>query len=240
MISTYRPRNLPTWIDWHEFESPEPLADALSNVVADALTAGIAEHHQATLIISGGSTPRPFFKALSCKEIPWAKVNITLADERFVPATHADSNERLVRQQLLINRAAKARFVPLYQEGASAAQVAVKAAEEISRLHQPFEVLVLGMGNDGHTASLFPGSPLLAQALQSQCEAACLPMQPQEAPHQRITLTFPVLAGCRKIILHIAGEEKLKTLAQALLSEDVLSMPIRAFLKHPLSIYWSK
>lgn len=238
--NAHRPANLPEWIDWQEFAGPETLATELSTVVADLLVKGIVDHQSATLVVSGGSTPLPFFKALSLKDVPWANINITLADERFVPVTHPDSNERLVRQKLLINRAAAARFVSLYQEGKSAAQVAVIAAEEINKLHQPLDVLVLGMGNDGHTASLFPGSPLLAHALQPECEDACLQMQPQQASHDRITMTYPVLAACRKIILHIFGEEKLETLEQALSSTDELAMPIRAFLKQPMSIYWSK
>ncbi len=238
--NAHRPANLPAWIDWHEFAGPEPLATELSTVVTDALQSGVIDHEQATLIVSGGGTPLPFFKALSQKTLLWEKVTITLADERFVPTTDPDSNERLVRQHLLINNAIAARFVPLYRQGESVAQVAAIAAEEINRMHRPLDVLILGMGNDGHTASLFPGSPLLAHALQSECEDACLHMQPQQAPHSRITLTYPVLAACRKIILHISGAEKLATLIQALSSTDELVMPIRAFLKRPMSIYWSK
>jgi 6-phosphogluconolactonase len=245
MAVSNRPLNLPHWIDWIEHLDRESLALALSQQVAAALLHGIRDHARSTLVVSGGSTPLLFFQALSAQALPWDKVNVTLADERLVPPDHEDSNERLVRENLLIDRAAMARFIPLYPQASdetleTVAHAAALTAEVINQLHQPFDVLVLGMGTDGHTASLFPGSPLLGHALNPECEDACVPMHPVNAPWDRLTLTLPVLAGCRKIFLQLHGADKLKTLALALSSEDEMEMPIRAFLKQPLAIYWSQ
>lgn len=253
MASTNRPLGLPEWINWIEFADRDSLARALAEQVSEQLSQAIATHGEATLVVSGGSTPLPFFKALSKKDrpstrnkssrqatLPWEKVNVTLADERFVAADHQDSNERLVRENLLVAEAAVAKFIPLYHQGLTLAQSAVESSKVIRALPHPLDVLVLGMGNDGHTASLFPASPSLAEALSTECKAACLPMHPLNAPHERLTLTLPVLSTCRLILLHIVGEDKLTTLEKALSSDDNLIMPIRAFLKKPLSIYWSK
>lgn len=213
------------------------LASALAENVAGALRAAIDSHGQATLVVSGGRSPIAFFKALAQQPLPWAKVLVSLADERWVPTSHEDSNEALVRRHLLQGPAAEARLLGLYHSAGSLEEAA-ELTEQALRDLPVIDVLVLGMGTDGHTASLFPGSPNLEQALSDECSRRCLPMLAPSVPHQRLTLTLPLLRAARLPLLAIEGAGKLAVLEQALQQDNHKNMPISAFLRAPLEIYW--
>lgn len=228
---------LPQGVLARSHTSAEALADALALAVAAALRQAIAERGQATLVVSGGRSPIAFFDALAQQALPWQRVLVSLADERWVPVNHASSNEALVRRHLLRGPAAEARFLGLYQVANSLEQAAELADQALAEL-PPIDVLVLGMGDDGHTASLFPGSPNLDLALQADCPRRVLPMQAPNAPAQRLSLTLALLAGARLPLLAIQGPAKLATLRAALAGDEVASMPIRALLHSPLEIYW--
>ncbi|HEX5843684.1 MAG TPA: 6-phosphogluconolactonase [Pseudomonas sp.] len=228
---------LPQGVQARSHTSAEALADALALAVAAALRQAIAERGQATLVVSGGRSPIAFFDALAQQALPWQRVLVSLADERWVPVNHASSNEALVRRHLLRGPAAEARFLGLYQVANSLEQAAELADQALAEL-PPIDVLVLGMGDDGHTASLFPGSPNLDLALQADCPRRVLPMQAPSAPAQRLSLTLALLAGARLPLLAIQGPAKLATLRAALAGDEVASMPIRALLHSPLEIYW--
>ncbi|WP_192985720.1 6-phosphogluconolactonase [Pseudomonas sp. EggHat1] len=215
----------------------ERLAQALAVRVADALRQAITSRGKATLVVSGGRSPVPFFEALAQQQLPWAQVLVSLADERWVPVNHAGSNEALVRRHLLRGPAAEARFLSLYQVAGSLEQAAELADAAVAEL-VPIDVLVLGMGDDGHTASLFPHSPNLHQALQPDCARRVLPMLAPSEPAQRLTLTLPVLASARLPLLAIQGQAKLNTLSAALMPGETAQLPIRAFLNSPLEIHW--
>lgn len=227
----------PAGVVTHGFARAQHLASALAERVAAALREAIAENGQATLVVSGGRSPIAFFQALATQALPWSKVLVSLADERWVPVSHEDSNEALVRRHLLQGPAAEARLLGLYHSAASLEQAA-ELTEQALRELPPIDVLVLGMGTDGHTASLFPGSPNLPQALQVDCPRRCLPMLAPSVPHQRLTLTLPVLKAARLQILAIEGQSKLVVLEQALQQRDPHHMPISAFIGAPLNIYW--
>lgn len=213
------------------------LAQALAENVAGALRTAIDSHGHATLVVSGGRSPIAFFKALAQQDLPWAKVLVSLADERWVPVGHEDSNEALVREHLLQGPAAEARLLGLYHS-ASSLEEAAKLTEQTLDDLPAIDVLVLGMGADGHTASLFPNSPNLDDALSENCSRRCLPMLAPSVPHQRLTLTLPLLKAARLPLLSIEGEGKLRVLEQALQQRDHNAMPISAFLNAPLEIYW--
>lgn len=213
------------------------LASALAENVAGALRAAIDSHGQATLVVSGGRSPIAFFKALAQQPLPWAKVLVSLADERWVPTSHEDSNEALVRRHLLQGPAAEARLLGLYHSAGSLEEAA-ELTEQALRDLPVIDVLVLGMGTDGHTASLFPGSPNLEQAFSDECSRRCLPMLAPSVPHQRLTLTLPLLRAARLPLLAIEGAGKLAVLEQALQQDNHKNMPISAFLRAPLEIYW--
>jgi 6-phosphogluconolactonase len=229
--------DLPLGVVARSHSDGKHLAQDLANAVAEALRVAIDSHGVATLVVSGGRSPIAFFECLAKQALSWAQVVISLADERWVPVSHADSNEGLVRRHLLCGPAAAARFIGLYQPAADLEQAALKADQALAEL-PPIDVLVLGMGDDGHTASLFPGSPNLHDALQADCPRRCLPMRAPSVPHQRLSLTLPLLTSARLPLLALQGQGKLETLAAALADGEVASMPVRALLHSPLEIYW--
>ena len=228
---------LPTGVIARSDVSAEAHADALALRVADALRQAIDNRGSATLVVSGGRSPVAFFEALAQQALPWAQVLVSLADERWVPVNHASSNEALVRRHLLRGAASEAKFLGLYRVAGSLEQAAELADAAFAEL-PPIDVLVLGMGDDGHTASLFPHSPNLHQALQPDCARRVLPMLAPSEPAQRLTLTLPLLASARLPLLAIQGQAKLNTLSTALQPGKIAELPIRAFLHSPLEIHW--
>lgn len=223
---------------WKTWKTPAEQARGLADVVADALREALVERGSALLVVSGGRSPVAFLEALSGAVLDWSKVAVSLADERWVPESHPDSNAGLLRRHLLKGVAAKAHFIGLYQPAPSLEEAADKANQCLHELAQPIDVLVLGMGDDGHTASLFPGSPGLSEALDPASQRRCLPMWAPSVPHQRLTLTRALLQGARVQLLAIQGEAKLATLNAALSDNDEYRMPVSAFLRSPLSIHW--
>lgn len=229
--------DLPVNVVAHSLADAQQHAQVLAEDVARALRLAVETQGTASLVVSGGRSPVAFFEALSRQQLDWECVQVSLADERWVAPDEADSNEGLLRRHLLQNQAAKAQLIGLYQSAGSHEEAARLAGQGLSELKRPIDVLVLGMGDDGHTASLFPGSPLLAEALREDCAELCLPMQAPSAPRQRITMTYPLLASARLRCLAIQGSSKLDALRQAL-EADPMQMPIRAFLQSSLEIYW--
>lgn len=224
------------------FDNASQLAQRLADKVADLLQEAIDSRGKASLVVSGGSTPVELFKLLSNKPIDWSDVYITLADERWVDVTSSNSNEALVKTHLLKNKAACAKFTGLKNMFLSAAEGCQMADEKLHHFPQRFDVVILGMGNDGHTCSWFPCAQRseLVNALTS--DNSCAAVIPTTALHQRITLTKTRILASRQIFLHLVGEQKLAVYRQALENTDVYSMPIRAVLaqhKTPLDVYWS-
>jgi 6-phosphogluconolactonase len=221
-----------------DFRDKQQLAEALAEAVAGNLKAGVKSRGAASIAVSGGSTPARFFKALSERtDVPWDKVTVTLVDERWVGETSDRSNGRLVRANLLQGRAAAATFVPLYQGGTTPDAYASGAAQRA--VPQPFDAAILGMGNDGHTASFFPGGDTLDEALTA--EGPVVAIRAPGAGEPRVTLTLKVLLASRALYLHIEGGEKVETLRKAEAEGPVEDMPVRAILRQtqtPLTIYW--
>lgn len=225
-----------------EFKDSPTLVAALAGQVAELLREGIRERGKASLVVSGGSTPVPFFAALSALALDWEQVTITLADERWVDPTDAASNEQLVRLHLLQNRAAAARFVGLKTGAATAVQGEKECAARLALVPRPFDAVILGMGNDGHTASLFPEAARLGEALNMDSGTLCLAITPPTAPHERMTLTLPALLQSRQIILHLVGPGKRAVYERALAKGPVAEMPIRAVLGQtfaPVTVFWA-
>lgn len=224
--------------------SAEALVETLAEQIADELCQAIDERGQASLIVSGGRTPAALFERLSQIELPWHKVWISLADERWVEPEHEASNEQLVRRTLLQNHAAAANFVPMKNAAATPEAGASQASEALAQIPEPFDVLILGMGDDGHTASLFPCSAELEAGLSLQAPR-CLAVNPTSAPHPRISYSFPALKHSRHIILLITGDSKWQVYQQALQSgsvDAIRQMPIRAFLHSSevlMDVYWA-
>lgn len=221
------------------FPNREALAQALARDVAAAVSARLAVQVEAMVAVSGGTTPALFFAALSQADLDWSRVIITLVDERWVPEESGRSNAALVRRHLLINNAAAAQFVPLYN-GASSPQSGRDAlAAQFAQLPLSLAAAVLGMGEDGHTASFFPGGDRLAMALAPAQGQSFEVINAPNAVEPRITLTLPALLTADLLALHIEGERKHEVLGQALSEGPVEAMPVRAVLRHNPKIYWS-
>jgi 6-phosphogluconolactonase len=223
----------------HEFASRDDLAHALAQAVSERLAAAIKASSSASIAVSGGSTPGLFFETLSRAEIDWSKVTITLVDERLVPDTSPRSNAALVKAKLLQNNAASATFLPLYGTGDLAADAAA-AGKTLRAIGHPIDVAVLGMGNDGHTASFFPDAAELEALLDPAATELVSGVHAESAGEPRLTMTLPALIGARFLALHIEGAEKKVTLDRAL--DAGSRLPIRRVLDaspHPVEIFWA-
>lgn len=226
----------------HAFANGAELAGKLADKVVETLSAAIAARGSASIAVSGGSTPKAFFQALSSRALGWGNVTITLVDERFVPADNPRSNHLLVQENLLKDKAAAAKFLPLYQAVASVEEAAAVATEKTKVVSQPFDVAILGMGNDGHTASFFPGGSNLLTALDPNTPRGIITMEAEGAGEPRLTFTFSSLQDARLLVLHIEGEGKKDVLAKAEAPGEETEMPIRAMLRRaasPVEIYWA-
>lgn len=226
----------------HDFGNGSELAEALADNVAGALAAAIIARGAATLAVSGGNTPKAFFGALSRHALDWSKVTVTLVDERMVPPAHERSNHRLASLFLLQNKAAEARFVPLYRPGDDAAVMAHAAASAIDALALPFDVVVLGMGTDGHTASFFPHGTTLDAVTDLACGQSVMSIEAPGAGEPRLTLTLPRIVEAGLVVLHIEGDEKQAVLLKAMQAGPEAELPIRSVLRHatrPVEIYWA-
>ncbi|NQZ21971.1 MAG: 6-phosphogluconolactonase [Colwellia sp.] len=227
----------------NNFAQRADLDNALASKVADLLSVAISQNGSASIAVSGGSTPKGFFTALSNKDIDWQNVTITLADERWVEFDSKDSNTRLVHENLLQNNASAATFFHLRKESEFNQATLAKLNSDAKESLLPLDVLILGMGEDGHTASLFPCSEQISVALDINNSDALMKVVPQTAPHERITFTYAHLAASKNIILHLCGEGKKVVLEKALASDNQQEMPIRAFLQNPdinTQVYWAE
>ena len=229
---------MPHLTQFHHASSRSALAQALALFVGERLQAGLSQRGQALLVVSGGSTPVPFLEALAQIELDWSRVTVTLADERWLAPEHVDSNERLVRTHLLHGRAQAAQFVPLYREALSPESAHKQLESDLAGLPWPADAVVLGMGGDGHTASLFPHAPELSRGLSQshtdRCIAVGIPAPPN-VPVARISLTRHALLDTRALIIHITGGDKWALLQQALLAGPEADLPIRLALHQQLA-----
>lgn len=227
----------------HRFSSIESLASALAARVAGDLAFGIESCGHASLMVSGGQTPIHFFSALARVSLDWRRVTIGLVDERWVAADHEDSNERLVREALLTRHAAAATFIPMKNAAISAVTGQRACEDAIAGLPRPFDVVVLGMGSDGHTASLFPKAPQLVAALDRARPALTIATDPVTAPHERMSLTLRGLLGSRRVVLMLSGPAKWQVYQRARLLGSHAEYPVRAVLDQtevPVDVYWSR
>lgn len=226
--------------DWRVFPSREALAQALADAVAGELADAIVRRGQALLAVSGGSTPQLFFDALSRKDLDWAKVTVTLVDERFVAESSPRSNAGLIRKHLLTNEASAARFVPLYRQDKTAEQAACETSAVLAALPFPLDAAILGMGTDGHTASFFPDADNLETLTDPASTALVEPVVAPSAGEPRLTLPLARLTEARFLALHIEGEEKRAVLDTALAPGS--DLPVSAVFRHakaPVPVYWT-
>ncbi|WP_416051547.1 6-phosphogluconolactonase [Cupriavidus basilensis] len=216
-------------------------AAALALSVAEQLSVLIENKGDAYLAVSGGRTPVPFFQALSIQRLPWQHVDIMLVDERAVLPDHTDSNARLVEENLLRGEAAKARFIPLVTEKCATPD-RIDVAKALTQANVGFsqpDLVVLGMGEDGHIASLFADAPEYAQAMDLSAPPGYTATSPRGAAHRRITLNRAALLGASKLIVAIGGASKREVFALASHAQD-FALPISYIIHQdtvPIDVY---
>lgn len=215
-------------------------AEAAAAAIEHGLAEGLRLRARASFVATGGSSPGPVYRRLRGARVDWARVVVTLSDERFVPPASEHSNERLVREHLFDGEPAKAHLVPLWSDAPDPAAAAA-AAEPALRAMAPFDAVLLGMGEDGHIASLFPGSPTLSEGMDLSSERLALGVaDPHGAPPlPRITLTLGALTATRAVIVLVSGEAKKQVVERAVAGE---MLPVGALLRQeraPVRILWS-
>jgi 6-phosphogluconolactonase len=224
------------------FPNAAALTRALAADIAAALEDGLGAGRGASLVVPGGHTPVPVFEELSAIDLDWEDVWITLTDERWVDTTSDSSNEHLVRQHLLRNAAAKATLVGLKSRAADPKSGAAAAWSAVADMPRPFDFVLLGMGDDGHIASLFPNSPGLDVALDLKQHPTCIGMTGAAEPRARLSLNLRALLDSRRIAIAIFGASKWATYQRAKASGPIGEMPVRALSLQqnvPVTVYWA-
>ena len=227
----------------NKFETKAQLEASLASAIVAQLNKDIEQSGKAVIAVSGGSTPKALFEELSNTDLDWSKVIVTLIDERWVDNTHADSNEKLTRENLLKNKASSATFLALKTDDATALE-GMATLEPIlkSTITENISVAILGMGGDSHTASFFPGASTLEKAIDLNNVAACQSVTPLTAPHERMTLTRTRILASNLLAIHITGSDKLEVLENAKKSADFNVTPISSILSQTQSdvqLYWA-
>jgi 6-phosphogluconolactonase len=228
------------------FDSLEAAADRAAGLLAEALSSGLAARDRASLVATGGSTPGPVYDRLARRPLDWPRIEVVLSDERWVEPDEPASNERLVRRRLLVGPAAEARFVALKTAAATPSEAEAEVQNKILAMPRPFDAVLLGMGEDGHIASLFPGMKGLGEGLKLASPRLCMAAEPGEAgapPREaRLGLTLSALAAARAVVIFITGPAKWAALERAMAGEDALDMPVRALLASPapVEIVWAE
>lgn len=209
---------------------------SLADHLASELGAALRQQGTATLAVPGGTTPGPIFDTLCAVDLDWANVNVMLTDERWVPESSDRSNTRLLRERLLVENAAAANLVPFYADAPAPEDKLVELSQGIEAV-LPISVLLLGMGADMHTASLFPGADRLEEAMSDDAPVL-VPMRAPGAPEPRMTLSAPVLQGALNTHIVITGTEKRAALERAE-TLDPSEAPVAAVLKNA-TVHWAE
>lgn len=227
-------------IGFHAFESRAAASLAAADLLAGQLAFTLDAHPLASLVVSGGSTPGPCFAYLSNRKLDWSRVTVVPSDERWVPNDDPASNEGLIRRQLLKDRAGQAQLLPFFHEGILPEQAPGLIDQDLKTVPRPFGATLLGMGEDGHFASLFPDFAGLPEALDPGGAAKCIMVQTAGSPHLRISLTLSALLESSAIVLLIFGEAKRRVFELANKGDG--DYPVEALLRHagcPVSVMWA-
>jgi len=233
---------MPGLIEFRAFKSRSEASIAAAELLANLLRDGLAEdtNAQASLVVSGGATPGPCFDQLSIQALDWPRVTVLPSDERWVPGTDPDSNEKLIRSRLLQGNAGQGNVLSFFRQGIEAKQAPRYIERDLQKLNRPFSASLLGMGEDGHFASLFPDFTDLSQALDPSGKAQCIMVKTTGSPHLRISLTLSALLGSAGMVLLIFGEAKRAVFDAAMSGGS--NYPIESLLHHvsnSLVVIWA-
>ena len=224
----------------HEFKSPNELNEEFAKQILMILGEAIERNGKATLAVSGGSTPKPLFKALSEKDFAWNQVQVTLVDERWVSNDHNDSNTKLVHENLLVNYAKEAEFVSVTTTESDPVNAEQTISQRFDSMADAFDIIILGMGEDGHTASLFPCSEQIEAGLDLSRELSAIATAPTTAPHQRMSMSLAKIIKAKHVFLHLVGAKKRDVLEDAIQNFKEIEKPIKAVVSHTnVDLMWS-
>jgi 6-phosphogluconolactonase len=191
-----------------EFADRVSASGAAAELMAKSIRSCLDRQDRCSIVVSGGSTPGPCFDSLSQMPLEWPRVTVIPSDERWVPADHPDSNERLIRERLLVNKAASGQVLPLFRKDVEPPAAVSLIEQDLAELATPVSCALLGMGEDGHFASLFPDLDGLKQALEPNSGEPCLVVKTASSPHLRISLSLAFLLESEAIVLLIFGAAK--------------------------------
>lgn len=223
-----------------EFESREEASVAAAERIRDALAHRLENQKAATLVVSGGTTPARCFEELAHLEIDWDRVSVLASDDRWVPSSHSDSNENLIRKHLLVNGASLAGLLPFFKPDTPIELRCEELDREIRFMPFPFACSLLGMGTDGHFASLFPDADNLAEGLDLESQKLCMPVRSEASPYPRVSLTLSALSRSDEIVLLIFGDEKRRIFEKA--KAGNARYPVTRLLRQkraPVHLYWA-
>ena len=223
-----------------EFTTRTQAAGTAAGLVAKSIQTRLDEQQDCSIVVSGGSTPGPCFDRLSMMPLEWSEVTVIPSDERWVPPDHPDSNERLIRERLLVNQASAGHMLPLFREGVDVSEAVSLVRQDLAALAGPTRCALIGMGEDGHFASLFPDFGGLKQALDPGNDESCLLVDTASSPHLRISLSLAFLLQSEKTILLIFGEAKRRVFEAAAAGNT--SYPIESLIRRcddSLTVLWA-
>ncbi|WP_428150510.1 6-phosphogluconolactonase [Brevundimonas sp.] len=232
-------------VELETFPTLETWAQSIAGRIEETLGSAVITNGKALFAGPGGSTPSPVYARLAQADIGWDKVAVTLVDERYVPESDPDSNARLIKDVLLQGPAAKARFIPLYTSEVTVDRAAAVAAHALAEAGGRFDAVLLGMGEDGHICSMFPGSPTLKTLLSPTLKPAVLgvPHGRDGAPPslERISINLPWLMSAGRVILGLKGAAK-RSVFEREAQGDPAVQPIAAMIaaKVPLEVVWTE
>jgi 6-phosphogluconolactonase len=224
----------------HFFETREEASVAAAEAIAERLAVRLDAQSGASVVVSGGTTPDRCFDLLSEKPLDWRRTQIVLSDERWVPPDDEASNERLVRDALLKGEAAPAKLLSVFSMTTGIQARCDEIDQQIRLGPFPFACSLLGMGEDGHFASLFPDAENLEEGVDVDGEQLCIPVSTAASPHPRVSLTLAALARSDAIVLLMFGDNKLEVYEQA--KRKGSKLPVAHLLKQkkaPVHVYWA-
>ena len=232
-------------IEIETFPTLETWAQSIAGRIEETLGAAVIRNGKALFAGSGGSTPSPVYSRLAQADIGWDRIAVTLVDERYVPETDPDSNARLIKDVMLQGPAAQATFIPLYHSEVTVDRAAAVAGHRLAAAGGRFDAVLLGMGEDGHICSMFPGSPTLKTLLSPTLKPTVLGVphgRDGMAPSlERISINLPYLASAGRVILGLKGSAK-RSVFEREAGGDPATQPIAAMIaaKVPLEIVWTE
>ncbi len=222
----------------HVFETRQEASAAAASRIIELLSKRLDNNDQASIVVSGGTSPVECFAALAAADLEWQRVQVALSDERWVPPEHDDSNEKLVRESLLVGAAAAATLLPVYAEGVSPQERCDELQDPLPVL--PFACSLIGIGVDGHFASLFPDAENLEQGMDVEAGRLYMPVVTAASPHVRISMTLAAISRSDEIVLLFFGDDKLAVYkeAQAMSNGYPLSRLLRQ-KRAPVRLFWA-